>query len=138
MTAIHGDIQKLSNEATGALVSLGEWLKQASFKPVDGIAMCEETDRLKEEANEFLRLFARQAKRSPTVETRITAAHFRDPYKIPVPKGSSIDVIPVRHVDNTNPSILGQDVKLGSYIHLEQDTKIEPEFYAILLLSKAQ
>ena len=63
MATKHGDIVKLSNEATGALVSLGDWLDQAEFKEVEGITICVQAEQLKEQAKEFLGIFAKQAGR---------------------------------------------------------------------------
>ncbi|KAM0425465.1 hypothetical protein ACHAPT_009254 [Fusarium lateritium] len=138
MAASHGDIQQLSNEAAGALVSLGEWLWEAGFEDVEGIPICKKPDELKEQADVFLKLFTKEAGRPDAVETRITAIHFRDSLTFPVPPDSTVDLIPVRHVGNTQPFIEGKDVKLGFFVHLTQDTKIEPEFYAILLLSQTR
>ncbi|RSL53477.1 hypothetical protein CEP54_010365 [Fusarium duplospermum] len=138
MTASHGDIQQLSNEAVGALVSLGEWLWEAGFEDVDGIPICKKPKELREEAADFLKLFTKEAGKPSGQETRITAIHFRDSLTFPVPQDSTVDLIPVRHVGNTQPFIAGKEVKLGFFVHLTQDTNIQPEFYAILLLSQTR
>ena len=57
----HGDTGRLSNEAAGILVvSIAEWLKNAKFHTIDGVTMCEDKDGLKEQAEEFIQLFAKQ------------------------------------------------------------------------------
>ncbi|OTA98068.1 hypothetical protein M426DRAFT_17793 [Hypoxylon sp. CI-4A] len=121
--------------AAGKLANVALWLQKsaADFQDVNNVKICKNTKGLVDTTTELLKHFAVSIKSTPS-QHRVTAIHFDKPAAIPIEKGWTIDVIPV-HLVGEDVEIGGYPVDLENYFHLEGETKVSGDFFAVLLLS---
>ncbi|KAJ2897469.1 hypothetical protein MKZ38_004663 [Zalerion maritima] len=134
-------VYELSHEATGLAVTAGNLLTRIKLPSSEGEG--QSTIYPKEALEELIpkmRAVAEAAKlpraKSSILESRITAAHFHKSTVLTVEQDEMIDIIPVHCKDGTEHKIGDDRVDLGWYFHTKKEIPVEPDFHAILIVSR--
>ncbi|KAI2618370.1 hypothetical protein GGR54DRAFT_640496 [Hypoxylon sp. NC1633] len=126
----------LPSGAESELDKISAWLRDsdADFQSVSGINICRNTTGLTTTTADLLKHFLAEIKPAPS-QNRVTAIHFDQHAVVPVEKGWAVDLIPV-HIEDGVATVGSEQLDLGNYIHLNEESRVTGNFYAILLLSE--
>ncbi|KAI1780707.1 hypothetical protein F4818DRAFT_396554 [Hypoxylon cercidicola] len=126
----------LPSQAVTELVKVASWLQseKADFQYVDNINICNNKEGLAKVTNDLIKQFATEITPKSS-QNRVTAIHFSQSGIVPVEQGWTVYIMPV-HVVGGTIMVEDQQLNLGFYCHLEENTHVSGDFFAVLLLSR--
>ncbi|TRX91458.1 hypothetical protein FHL15_007682 [Xylaria flabelliformis] len=131
------DILKLPSEAVTALTEVKNWLLKQKFTDISGLRFYSSPE-LVEKSKALLDHLPDKCKEDydpQRHDTRVTAIHIHATMTVPVKNGSNGLLIPVHIGDGA--TLDGMEVHPLQYAELKQGLVATPDFYALLLLSRA-
>ncbi|KAK4112089.1 hypothetical protein N656DRAFT_107991 [Canariomyces notabilis] len=123
-------------EVADGLSRVEKRLLSATYKPLLDYKICVDEDVIHDVAllvRNFAHPFQTPSNQHLTsYEVRATVVHFDEPAKIPIPPESRAIIVPVTWNDSAR--FAGQALTKGSYLVINKEEQVEPDFHALLFL----
>ncbi|KAI0428934.1 hypothetical protein F5Y09DRAFT_272233 [Xylaria sp. FL1042] len=122
----------IPKETVDALSPLLDALRSATYKPLLDYEICVQEDIIQQVIPVIKRL-PPPAGDVSYPEVLVNVVHINKPTSIPVPPESTATIVPI-HIAAEGASIAGHTLVAENYWEITKEERVEPDFYALLVL----